>query len=238
MKKFKLLAVLSVVMLMPASPLKAEDNEKVSFEVGADLVSSYIWRGQSCAGFSVQPSATFTWNKPGISVGAWASAELFQNSTFANMNEFDLSLSWSPIEALSVGLTDYHFCTGDYWSEWNFSGKASHFLELNLSYDFGPVAVAWNTNLTGDDYHANGDRCYSSYVEVSAPFTLAGVDCEAAVGATPWDDHFTNGAGQENFKVVNVSCKANKEIKGIPFFAQIVFNPHIESTYFVVGVSF
>ncbi len=238
MVKIKMFAVLSGMFLMAVAPAKAEENEKVTFEVGADVVSSYIWRGQACGGFSVQPGATITWNKPGISVGAWASAELFENSTFANMTEFDLSLSWAATEALSIGLTDYHFCGGRYWADWNFSGSASHNLEVNLSYDFGPVALAWNTNLTGADYHANGDRCYSSYMEVSAPFTLAGVDCEAAVGATPWDDHFTNVDGQENFKVVNVSCKAEKDVKGIPFFAQVVFNPHAESTYFVVGVSF
>ncbi len=233
-----MIAVASVLTLMTATSAKAEDGEKATFEVGADVVSSYIWRGQDCAGFSVQPGVTYTWLKPGISVGAWASAELFENSRFANMNEFDLSVSWAPVDALSVGVTDYHFCGGNYWRDWDFSAGASHNLELNVSYDFGPVSLAWNTCLTGPDHHANGDRCYSTYVEAKAPFALCGVECEAAVGVTPWDDHFTVADGQENFKVVNVSCRASKDIKGIPFFGQVVFNPRSEATYFVVGLSF
>lgn len=79
---------------------KAEEGDKVTFEVGADVVSSYIWRGQACAGFSIQPGATITWEKPSISAGVWASAELFENHSFANMSEFDLFVSWSPVEII------------------------------------------------------------------------------------------------------------------------------------------
>ncbi len=224
--------------LMSAVPAFAADDEKVSLEFGADVVSSYIWRGYSCGGFSVQPSATVTFNKTGISLGAWASAELFENASFANMNEFDLTLSYSPIEALSVGLTDYHFCNGNYIRDWNFSGTATHNLELNVSYDFGPVAVAWNTCLTGADYNSEGDRAYSSYFEVSAPFKLGGFDCSGAVGVLPWEDSFTSGGDNGGFNVCNLSFTAAKEIGKIPFSGQIIYNPQSEATYFVVGVSF
>ena len=238
MKKVMTLAAVSGMFLMTATPAMAADDEKVSFEVGADVVSSYIWRGQACGGFSAQPSATITFNKPGLSVGAWASAELFQNSTFANMNEFDLSLSWSPVEALSFGFTDYHFCGGEYWRSWDFCGAASHNLEVNLSYDFGPLAIAWNTCLTGSDYKANGDRAYSSYCEVSAPFTLGSVECSGAVGIIPWEDSFTSLGTNDGFNVVNVALTASKEVGKLPVMGQIVFNPQTEGTYFVIGVSF
>ena len=145
MKKVSMIAATMGMSLMMAVPAFAADDEKVSLEVGADVMSSYVWRGYSCGGFSVQPAATVTFNKPGISFGVWASAELFENATFANMTEFDLALSWSPVEALSVGLTDYHFCDGNYIRDWNFSSTATHNLELNVSYDFGPVAVAANS---------------------------------------------------------------------------------------------
>lgn len=234
--------MLSLVSFAAAVPaFAADEEEKVSFEVGADVVSSYIWRGQSCAGFSVQPGATVTFNRPKISFGVWASAELFENHSFANMTEFDLSLSYSPTDKFTVGLTDYHFCGGNYWRDWTWNANASHNLELNLSYDFGPLALAWNTCLTGNDYHATGDRRYSSYFEFSAPFKLGGVDCSAALGATPWDDGFVHCDGHavgHNFNVVNVSLTGNKELKGIPFMGQIVFNPQTEATYFVVGLTF
>ncbi len=238
MGKVMKVAAMSGMILMTAVPAFAADDEKVSLEVGADVVSSYIWRGYSCCGFSIQPGATVTFNKPGISFGVWASAELFENSKFANMTEFDLALTWSPVEALSIGLTDYHFCDGNYIRDWNFSSSAVHNLELNVSYDFGPVAVAWNTCLTGNDYNAKGDRAYSSYCEISAPFKLGGLDCSGAVGILPWEDSLTSCGANGGFNVCNLSFTATKEIGKIPFSGQIVYNPQSEATYFVVGVSF
>ena len=233
-----MIAALLGMSLTTAGVAFAADEEKVSFEVGADAVSSYIWRGTDCGGFSIQPGATLTWNKPGISFGVWASAELFESSQFANMNEFDLSLSWAPTEALSIGVTDYHFCDGHYWGEWNFSKHAVHNLELNLSYDFGPVAIAWNTCLTGSDLNSKGDRAYSSYCEISAPFKLGEVECSGAVGILPWEDSFTSGGVNGGFNVCNISLTAQKEVMKLPMFGQIVFNPQTEATYFVVGLSF
>lgn len=239
MKKVFVLAAFLVCGMMMVPTAKAEESEKsVELEVGADVVSSYVWRGQSCGGFSVQPSATITFTKPGISLGAWASAELFERSAVANMTEFDLALSWSPIEALSVGVTDYYFYADHYLRDWNFSGGASHFLELNVGYDFGFLALAWNTCLTGADYKANGDRAYSSYFEASAPFTIGGVDCSAALGIVPWEDSFTTGGYNEGFNVTNIALTASKELKGLPFMGQIVYNPQLETTYFVVGLTF
>ena len=221
----------------PSAMAEDGDDAKVSFEVGADVVSSYVWRGIDCGGFSVQPGATVTWTRPGISFGAWASATLFDKTQFANMAEFDLALSYNPTDALTIGLTDYNFCGGKYFGDWDFSASSSHNLELNLGYDFGAVAVSWNTCLTGWDYNEDGDRAYSTYVEATVPFELGGVGCSAAVGVCPWGYHFTVDEG-DSFSVMNVSLKAEKDVKGIPFFGQIVVNPRAESTYFVVGVSF
>lgn len=237
-KVFVLSAALVCSMMVSLSAWAEEGEKKVEFEVGADVVSAYVWRGQDCGGFSVQPAATVTWTKPGISLGAWASAELFESSSVANMTEFDLSLSWSPTEALSVGLTDYYFYDSYYLRRWDFSGESSHNLELNLSYDFGFMQLAWNTCLTGYDYNSKGDRAYSSYFEASVPFAIGGVDCSAALGIVPWEDCFNTGGFNEGFNVTNIALTANKDIKGLPFMGQVVYNPQLETTYFVVGLSF
>lgn len=238
MKKVMMIAAISGLFLMTATPAKAADDEKVSMEVSADVVSSYIWRGQDCGGFSIQPAATITFNKPAISFGVWASAELFDTKITANMAEFDLSLSWAPTEALSIGFTDYYFCNDYYLRNWNFSGYSSHNLELNLSYDFGPVALSWNTCLTGADYNSEGDRAYSSYIEASAPFKLGGLDCSGAIGILPWEDSLTSCGMNTGFNVCNLSFTASKEIGSLPMSGQIVYNPQTEATYFVVGISF
>lgn len=217
------------------SPVLASDDESVELEIGADVVSTYVWRGQDCGGFSIQPGASLSWK--GLSFEVWASAEVFNSDNVANLKEFDLILSYE-VGGLTVGVTDYSYCAGKYLSDWTFNGNSTHQLEANLSYDFGPVALAWNTVLTGDDYNSDGDRAYSSYVEISAPFKLGGLECSAAVGACPWEDSFTTGGENQGFNVVNCSFTATKELKGIPFMGQIVYNPQSEATFFVVGVSF
>jgi hypothetical protein len=213
-------------------PAHAADGVKP--ELGVDVVSSYIWRGADCGGFSIQPRATFSYK--GFELGAWASAELFQKDETANVKEFDLDFSYS-VGGLSVGVTDYYFCDGRYLADWSFNSSSAHTLEANLGYDFGPVALSWNTVLAGADHQADGDRIYSSYVEVSAPFSWKGLDCTATVGASPWEDTFTS-EGNHKFNVVNCSFSLSKQIKNVPLMGQIVYNPKTEKTYFVVGVSF
>ena len=52
----------------------AEESEAkasaFTYEVGADLVSSYLWRGQNLGGLSIQPSVTLGWK--GIYLCTWA----------------------------------------------------------------------------------------------------------------------------------------------------------------------
>lgn len=242
MKKVSMMSAFAAAGMMIATPAFAEEPEPaVSLSVGADVVSSYIWRGQELGGFSVQPSATITFNKANISLGAWASAELFEKGGAVNVMEFDWTLSWSPIEPLTIALTDYYLSSNSYFGDWNFSARASHNLEAQLGYDFGPVALSWNTCLTGFDHRVSNNelkRNYSTYFEVSAPFKLGGVDCSAAVGARLWDDAFTAQDGNDKFNVCNISLTANKEVFHLPLMGQIVFNPQTDNAYFVVGLSF
>ena len=222
------------------SVAKAEEPAKsISLEASADIVSSYIWRGQDCAGFSIQPSLTISSEKTGLSFNAWGSVELFENRDWANMTEFDLALSWSK-GGFSLGLTDYNFCTGKYFGDWNFSSTASHNLEANLGYDFGPLALSWNTCLTGADHRVNDKgelkRNYTTYFEISAPWKLAGVEGSAAVGASLWNDGFVNFEN-DKFSVCNISVTATKEFFKLPFSASVIANPQKDKVFFVIGVT-
>lgn len=238
MNKYLTISAVALMGMCVSVPAYAEDPEPaVSMSVGADVVSAYLWRGQECGGFSVQPSFALSFNKAHLSLEAWASAELFTTGDILNMTEFDLTLSWNPVEPLSVGLTDFYFVGGDYFGRWNFGSNATHRLEGSLSYDFGPLALAWNTVLTGNDYRANGNRAYSTYAELTVPWKLSEVEGSLAVGALLWDDAFTTG-GSEGFKVCNVALTANKELFHLPFMGQIVANPMSDRVYFIVGLTF
>jgi len=238
MKKVLTFAALACAGMSVATPAMAEESEKaVSLELGADVVSSYIWRGQNLGAFSVQPSVTVTFNKANVSLGAWASAELFSTGASVNMREFDLSLSWSPIEPLSVTLTDYYFCSANYFSAWTWNSASAHTLEATVAYDLGFLSASWNTVVAGVDHKADGKRAYSTYVELAAPYKLGGVEGAVTVGASLWDDAYTQ-AGTDGFKVINVGLSASKEVFKLPFTASVITNPYTDKVYFVVGVSF
>lgn len=212
-------------------------QDEVEASVGADLVSGYEWRGQDLGGFSVQPSMSVAYK--GFSLGAWGSVGLDKEDT----KEMDLTLGYST-GGFSVSVTDYWFAT---YREKNkyFNYKAhetAHVFEAQVGYDFGPVAVNWYTNFAGNDgFNKDGDRAYSSYINVAAPFKLGGLDWKAEIGATPWATSFY--ADANGFAVCNIALTASKDIKvtesfTLPAFAKLTFNPASESTYFVFGLSF
>ena len=95
--------------------------------------------------------------------------------------------------------------------------------------------------MSGDDgVDKDGDRAYSSYISVAAPFTLGGLDWTAEIGATPWATDFY---GANGFAVCDVSLGATKDIRitnsfSLPLFAKATWNPCSERAYFVVGLSF
>lgn len=216
-----------------AMPFTAKAQDKVEASVGADLVSGYIWRGQDLGGVSLQPSLSVGYK--GFSLGAWGSVGLESKDT----KELDLTLGYST-GGFSVSATDYFFNGGPGYFHYG-SHNTSHVFEAQLGYDFGVVAVNWYTNFAGaDGVKANGDRAYSSYVSVAAPFKLGGLDWTAEIGATPWETSFY---GANGFAVCDLSLGASKDIKitdsfSLPLFAKATWNPRTEGAYFVVGLSF
>lgn len=213
--------------------MKAQDEVETTVE--ADVVSSYIWRGQDLGSMAVQPTLGVEWK--GLSLTAWGSYGL---SDPADTKEFDLTLGYS-VGNFNVGITDYWFnsgldAKGRYFMYDNH--KTNHVFEANVGYDFGVASVQWFTNFSGNDgVNKDGDRAYSSYVEIAAPFKLGSCDWEAAVGAVPYATSFY---GANGFAITNVSLKATKDIKvsdsfTLPVFAGVTANPCSQKSYFMFG---
>ena len=234
-RQIKMAALLAGAAMASTATCVAQDTVEAS--VGADLVSSYEWRGQELGNMSVQPSLSIAYK--GFSLGAWGSVGLDKEDT----KEFDLTLGWST-GGFSVSVTDYWFAPyGENTNYFHYKAhETAHVFEAQVGYDFGPVAVNWYTNFAGDDgLNKDGDRAYSSYNSLAAPFKLGGLDWTAELGATPWATSFY--ADANGFAVCNVGLSASKEIKvtesfSIPAFAKISFNPASESTNFIFGLSF
>lgn len=227
-----------VIGLVSMVPHSLQAQEKFEASVGADLVSKYIWRGQDCGGVSVQP--TISISKSGFSLTAWGSTG-FESK---DVKELDFTLGYTT-GGFSVSVTDYYFKANDpYINEkyFNYSAHSTaHVYEATIGYDFGPVALCWNTNFAGNDYaKQDGGRAYSSYFEVSAPFKLGDIDFTAEIGGTPWEGAYT--AGSDKFSIINIGLAANKAIKitqkfDIPVFGKVIFNPRTEDAYFVFGLN-
>ncbi|MDR1526604.1 MAG: hypothetical protein LBS46_02900 [Dysgonamonadaceae bacterium] len=195
------------------------------FSVGADVVSSYVWRGAyQGGGASIQPSLTFS--SGGFSIGAWGS------SNFSGGNkEVDFSLAYA-VGGVSLAITDY------WWEGENalnyFNYHNAHHLEAGLSYTLPesfPLRLAWNTMFIEPDSQ------FSTYIEAAYPFEVKGVNLEATLGITPWE-----GIYADRLAISNISLKASKEIKitdsfSLPVFSQIILNPDTEDIFLVFGIS-
>ena len=231
MTTFRRLGALVIGMMAITTATNAQD--KVEASVSADLVSKYVWRGQDLGAAAIQPSAGVSYK--GLSLSAWGSYGLVNSGE----EELDLTLSYS-VGGLSIGVTGY-FCSADAkYFEYS-AHKTAHVFEANIGYDFGPVSLQWFTNFAGaDGVNKDGDRAYSSYVELNAPFKLGGLDWDATVGAVPFETSFY--ADATGFAVTNISLKASKELKvtptfTVPVFAAINTNPSTQKAYFTFGIT-
>lgn len=224
-----------LLVLAAAVPVEVQAQGKVEASVGADLVSGYIWRGQDLGNVSIQPSASISYR--GFSLSGWSSVGFEKEDT----KEFDLTFGYAH-KGFSVSVTDYWFNSGPGYFHYG-STNTSHVFEVQVGYDFGLLALNWYTNFAGNDgVNKDGDRAYSSYLSVVAPFKLGGLDWTAGIGATPWANTFYNG-GASGFEVCDISVGVSKEIGitdsfSLPLFAKFTWNPATEGAYFVGGISF
>lgn len=222
---------MAIGMVVTTTALNAQD--KVETTVSADVVNQYIWRGQDLGDVGLQPTLGLGYK--GLTLTAWGNVGL---TDATDTKEFDLTAAYST-GGFNIGVTDYWFNTPNDRYFCYASHKTSHVFEANIGYNFGPAAMQWYTNFAGNDgLNKDGDRAYSSYVELSAPFKLGGCDWTAAIGAVPYATSFYSEAG--GFAVTNISLKATKAIKvtdtfSIPVFAGVAANPSNEKAYLLFG---
>lgn len=225
--------VLAFSALVAVMPLHAE----IETTIGADVVSEYIFRGVKCGAAAIEP--TLAVSAAGVELSAWGTVGL---ANPADTKELDLTLSYS-VAGASVGVTDYWFSAGaePYGRYFKYKNDATnHIFEAFAGYDFGFASIGWYTNFAGNDFKANGDRAFSSYCELAAPFSVLGADWTAKLGFVPME---TPLYGTKGFAVTNISVAAEKSLEvsdsfSLPVSAALTFNPCAEMAYFVVGISF
>jgi hypothetical protein len=214
----------------------AQDETTTSpFTLGADVVSSYVWRGTNFGGPAIQPGIAY--NQGGLTLGAWGSWG-FDNS----VREADLYVSYEFGFGLTLGLTDYHYQGGANWLRFG-SDSAAHAYELNAGYQLGSLSLSANYILNQSD-GGDGSGALSmggdTYFELSYAFKSFDVFIGAGNG---WHTTIDQDNGDDAFGVCRVGIGTSKEVKitenySLPLFGSVEVNPNGEEFNIVVGVSF
>ena len=237
MRKIVIAALLAAAT---AATSYGQEDKKLTVDVGADLVSSYVWRGMYTAGVSVQPSLSLS--AYGVTLGAWGSTDVTAKS-----KEVDFALFYE-VKGLSIGVTDY------WWSGEDssfFTTRGSHFFEASLSYTLPiekfPLTLGVNAMLWGDgDKSDDGKQRYSTYFTASFPFTVKDVECEVGVGISPNKGGLYNekdGVNPAFSKMAAISARATKKLHlsekfELPVFAELILSPAQDNAFLVFGLRF
>jgi len=204
-----------------------------SFSTGADIVSSYVWRGvaQGSNEPNIQPSVSYTNKK--LSIGAWGSGN-FSGS----LKELDLYATYAFSSSFSVTLTDYNWIfSKDYF---DYSDGTDHIYEATLAYTGGesfPISASLNTMFAGADKKADGDNAYSSYLELGYPLSSnAKIFCGASLTDSP------AVYGTTGFDITNLGLKASKTLEitdkfSLPVYGIVGFNPSASKAFLVAGIT-
>lgn len=206
MKKMKVLAICAIAILTVTSA-------KAQFATGADIVSSYVWRGvpqdrtvvgnPSLGSPNIQPYLSFTTG--GLTLGSWASS-----SFLGNVKEVDLNATYTFSPAFALTVTDYNWGFANPKGYFNYSKGTDHLFEATLAYT-GPTAfplgVSVNTMFAGCDTLSTGKAAFSTYAELNYPITAnVKVFCGGSLGKSLM---VYNTSG---FAITNIGIKVSKAI--------------------------
>ena len=246
------IAAVAAVSLMAQ---EEENSSSVSFayDAGAEVVSSYLWRGLYNGGLSFQPDVEVGYDGENTSlrVGVWANvgasdwgfkADKEDGSAYTMfMPEVDVVGSFTFFGA-SVGFNHYYYCDGSNFFSWQTvddiiaNGSTSTtevWAGYNFDHLFGVGAyINWYTTVAGNDLvfddEDNAKRAWSSYLELGYDYTWeeSGFTLGGQIGISPWASDLY---GNSQFAVTNISVKLNKEWElenaTLDLFTQVALNP-------------
>ncbi|NTW64036.1 MAG: hypothetical protein HGA46_08140 [Chlorobiaceae bacterium] len=233
MKKTAKLLTLSVAILAGLSTsAKAE-----GFKIGADIVSSYVWRGTDLGDSpAIQPNLSYTFPGLGVVVGAWGSYAILDNTDEFDIDgnvvdeyrykEVDLYVT-VPVGPLSLTLTNYYVPIGDNNESFNFNNDGPNTVEASIGYSYKNLSLLAAMFVAGNDYDN------AKYFEAGYKFyDKDGFSAKAVVGAGD-EDYYGDWEG-DNLALVNTGISVSKD----RFTASYIYNPDTEKSHLVFMASF
>ncbi|MDR0538715.1 MAG: hypothetical protein LBH04_11850 [Tannerellaceae bacterium] len=227
------------ILIIPLVSTMASAETRWKITPGADLVSSYVWRGVYQTGASVQPSLTLS-HEGGLGLVIWGSTDLATagQSGLGIAKEFDFTLSYT-IGSLGLSLTDYWWAgEGQRYGAYS----ASHFIEGSIAYSFGQLVLSCNTMLReGDGGDKDYKQLYSTYIQGDYNFNFRNVSCTLSAGLIPLTSiyHRTKTAG---LTFSTISLTATKKLRisntfSLPVFTRAIVAPNQDNVYLVFGIN-
>jgi len=217
--------LLAVLVFMASTPLYSQDEDSSPFNAGADLYSSYIWRGTKLGtGPAVQPVLEFS--SGFFTSGAWGSFD------FRGYQEVDIYLSFSLPSGFSVGITDYYSPDLRYFDYSVESG--SHAFELNLA--FTGERLSFEADYILNEAGGIGSAGSDLYLQAGFSFRYFSLFAGAGNGWLLNDPEADNG----KIKLCNLGLEVSRSVKitdtfEIPVLGQLIFNPAREQLFLVIG---
>jgi len=225
--------ILSLCTLLPGISLTAQERKenKIEFNIGAEMASSYIWRGQNYKHTpSIQPWAEVSWK--GFTFGTWSAFRV----TGEGDDEIDFYIS-KETGPLTLALWDY-------WSySKNTPGKyfdyspetTSHMFEGQATLSFGDK-TRFNFLISSIFY--GSDPSKSFYGEAEFIKTIGKNQLSLFTGYQFKGEYYHTSPG-----FVNLGCSYVRQIpvkeNFTPYISiSFIVNPSAGSTYFIAAIGF
>ena len=224
MKNLNLSKLITRIALVAAVLFSSMQEVKAQFDVGADIMSRYVWRGLPFSnGPSIQPYMSYATGD--FEIGFWGA---YANDGFTD--ELDLYASYA-IGPVGLTITNYVFpdittpntlgnpLKGDPVEYWAAEGG----WEGTVGLELGPIGLTYATFFdSGDTYIAAGT-------------SLGGVDLTLGMG----DGAYTTDS---DFALMEISLGYGKDIMitedfSLPASGSLIYNPDADQMYLVFGIS-
>ena len=210
--KFTLLTVIALM----------STNISYSQDLGADLVSSYVWRGtQFGSGSHIQPYMDL--KSGNLSGGIWGS---FPTSAKGGGNELDLWMSYD-FGPLALTITNY-----------TFPGEGGVYSKGEGLFNGDYTELSASTSIGGVDLSAGYfTEVEALYIELGT--SIGAVDVALGYGDDSADAFYADGESG----LINMSFSGSKDIQitdsySLPVFGSFIINPEAETAFLVFGISF
>lgn len=197
-------------------------NISYSQDFGADLVSSYVWRGtQFGSGSHIQPYMDL--GSGNLTGGVWGS---FPTSAKGGGNELDLWVSYD-FGPLALTITNY-----------TFPGEGGVYSKGEGLFNGDYTELSASTSIGGVDLSAGYfTEVEALYVELGT--SIGAVDIALGYGDDSADAFYADGESG----LINMSFSGSKDIRitdsySLPVFGSFIVNPKAETAFLVFGISF